>query len=1497
MYLKNLKYYTNNIYSYLPIILIILVGLSFRLYGINWDEGFAYTPHPDERAIISKVNQIELPPISIDGAKEFFNPLLSSWNPRWFPYGSFPIYLLKIVQILYNYVFDSTLFDLRLSGRIISAISDTLTIGVIFLIGKKLYGYKTGLLASALLACSVLHIQLSHFYTVDTILTLFSTLSVYFIIRNIEDISKIYSIFTGLFIALAIATKISLLPILGIFIFGHLFYIFGILQKFTLNDIRLYSKNRIWISFNSIKITTIIFIITLLIIQPYMFLDWQNFYKDISEQSQMVRRFLDYPYTRQYINTPSFWYQIKQVSIWGLGIPLGLISFLGLIYAYFEGLKRQTWIIYTIFGWIIPVTMLIYSTNTIILFLASAIGIISLLFTIPYRSHNSVKNVLILAWIIPIFLITGSFEVKFLRYFLPITPFIILLGSKLMIDIINLNSKYFSKLKFISYSFNLFIILTTFIYAISFVNIYSQPHTAVKSSKWIEDNIPKNSMILKEHWEESLPRLDNYRTLELPMYDNDSINKLTLISKRLAEADYLVLYSNRLYGTINKLPERYPLSTAYYQLLFREEIGYKFVNLETNYPNILNINFKYNTFENLQLNIPDIFNNIDQEKKYNINLGNSDESFSVYDHPSVFILKNTKTLSENQIKDLIISRSQENELKNIKALKLNKEKLLIEEKEFSKRIKNGSWNEAINIFSWSNSYPILAWLLILELIFIITLPISFLIFKNLPDKGYTISKTLSLLTLSITVWWISSLKLMMFTRFSVFISIGFLSIIAVYISMKNYKKFFRFIKSQWKILLTSEIIFLIAFLGFVAVRMANPDLWHPWRGGEKPMDLAYLNAILHSSYMPPIDPWYSGGFMNYYYYGHFITSILIMGTGIIPTTAYNLAIPLFFALVFSSSFSIIYNLCEMTINKKDYKNKSFLNKFFKSPILFGFICAFFVTLLGNLDGGIQLINILSNQVPNGFDYWASSRIMPSDTYGITEFPYFTFLFADLHAHLMSLPFTILVLFISINIISEKNEYPNKNTLSKYTPRLLNLTLLGVAIGALRVLNAWDYPTYLIIGCISILIVEYYHHGGLSLITISKSIFQSIYIFIIGYLTFIPFHLTYQTFFNSIDKTPHTTEFWRILIIFGLFIFITSSFYLQNSTSILKNIYSLLKNKIFLIYSDLTKSSNHKDNSSYFKQNIQLIILLLSITLLGFIITYIMTKGISSTILFTSIILFLGFITLSKYNNYNPQTNFTLIINIIGLSLIIGLDIFRIEGDIDRMNSIFKFYMQIWIIFAISSTYFLWIIIKDTINFNIKFMLWIAILIFLILTSSIYTIFGTKARLNDRFQNDSANFTLNGSDFVNYAVYNDPNGSNINLKLDFEGIEWIQNSIKGTPVILEAHTPSYRWGSRVSVYTGLPTVIGWKWHQEQQRWNYREEILKRIQDVETIYNSTNIQETISLIDKYKINYIYVGEIEKSYYSEEGLKKFDKMPSLNLEFRNSEVKIFKTHLNTN
>ena len=203
----------------------------------------------------------------------------------------------------------------------------------------------------------------------------------------------------------------------------------------------------------------------------------------------------------------------------------------------------------------------------------------------------------------------------------------------------------------------------------------------------------------------------------------------------------------------------------------------------------------------------------------------------------------------------------------------------------------------------------------------------------------------------------------------------------------------------------------------------NPDLWHPFRGGEKPMDFAYLNAIVRSIFMPPYDPWFAGKSMEYYYFGHFITGTLIKLTRVIPSTAYNFAIPTFFALSASALFSIGFNLAKLSekINSNKLKQSS-------GALIAGLITLLFGLIIGNFHGLFQVskmaLSVIQQTPITKFDYWAPSRMMPPDPPGfeITEFPFFSFLFGDLHAHLMAIPLTLLAIGIALNIfINQKSE--------------------------------------------------------------------------------------------------------------------------------------------------------------------------------------------------------------------------------------------------------------------------------------------------------------------------------------------------------------------------------------------------------------------------------------------------------------------------------------------
>ena len=1465
--------------------------MALRLYGLDWDRGFDWTPHPDERAILSRVELLSPPPLSDLGS--LLDADRSPWNPRWFPYGSLPLYLLKGVDLASGLLPGDGIDDLRTAGRLLSTLADAGTVLMVWLLGSRLYGRREALLAAALAALAVLHIQLSHFFTVDTFLALFCVAAVYFMLRVAAEGRLRDSALAGAFVGAALATKVSLAPIYGALLIAHLMYALSLSGART--GERTFGLR--WPAAVRGVLVGVAFSLGVLFVgQPYMFLDWGRFYADVVEQSEMVRRIRDYPYTRQYVDTTPYWYQVRQLAAWGLGWPLGIVAWAGLLYVSIRGLRPSFVLAYLAAGWALPAAVLLVSTSLPAILLAALISLSALLATLPVRSVESRAAVVPLAWVAPSFLITGAFDVKFLRYLLPITPFLLLFGSRFFFSVWDwARSRVVRSVLAASLTI---VLAATALYAAAYSSIYREPHPAVRASERLGESAPRGSVVLKEHWEESLPGLHGFKVRELPMYDDDSFYKTRLIAQELARADYLVFYSNRLYGTIPRLPTRYSASTAYYRELFAGRLGYELVDYQTAYPQLAGVALLDDTFRRPGLPEPEMLRDF-RPAPVSLSLGFADESFSVYDHPKVMVLRNTGRYDSETIRRTIEEASLAVAQRAPPAGR-NGGGLMMSEEEARKQQAGGTWTDIVRPDGWASRLPVLSWLLALQMITLAALPLTLTVMGPLTDRGYLFAKVMGLLAVGLVVWLLASVGWMAFSGASIVAGLLLVGAASAVAAVRRRRELIDFVRRRWPVLAVGEVIFLAAFLSFVLLRMANPDLWHPWRGGEKPMDLAYLNAVVKSGYMPPYDPWFGGGYLNYYYWGQFLVAIFVKATGITPTVAYNLAVPTFFALVVGGSFSVVYNLVEGTRRsmRPDEAGRSSW-----PPVLAGAAAALFVAVIGNLDGAIQLgegaWRVVGRGLPFGtFDYWRSSRMMPTDLQGITEFPFFTFLFADLHAHLMALPFTLLTLGLALAVVLARAG-PGACRRTWGWEDAMRLAALGIAAGLLRLINAWDFPVYLAIGVAAILLAEVLVHGGFGLAMLLRAAAKSAFMLGVGYLAFLPFHLSYETFFTSVESTTNTTVLWRFLAICGPFIFIVMTFFLRESRDLLA---AASVRSAAAIRWVAAAASAGDEGAAARRGSSRGVWTVVGVTALlvvvGFLLTAVFPGVAGSTIPFAAVLLALVCATgarwLFSWRPDAPHLVFASVAIAAALALVIGLDLVRVEGDIDRMNSVFKFYLQVWVLLGIGSAYLLWRLVHEARRGGLgwRSSAWAVALAALLLGASAYPVLGTRARLADRFYGQATPMTLDGTAYVEGTVYRDHEGD-IDLEADFEGIRWLRENVQGSPIVLEAHTPTYRWGSRISVYTGLPTVVGWKWHQEQQRWGYGHQVGLRIEDVDRLYSTAGRQEALSLLRKYQVSYIYVGPVERLYYPARGLDKFDRMVGAGLDrvFQTDQVSIYR------
>jgi len=751
----------------------------------------------------------------------------------------------------------------------------------------------------------------------------------------------------------------------------------------------------------------------------------------------------------------------------------------------------------------------------------------------------------------------------------------------------------------------------------------------------------------------------------------------------------------------------------------------------------------------------------------------------------------------------------------------------------------------------TNDIPtILIWWLMLFLLGTSLLPIVTAVFSRFIDKGYIFSKILSIAVLSYLAFLFGTLHLVPFSRVSLIIILLLLYGICFFAQRKNLKRLFTLRFAA--LAAVEEIIFLSIMTLWTVIRGYNPEI----HGLEKYMDFGFMNSILRAEFFPPKDMWLTPYSINYYYFGHFYSAVLTKLSGIPSHLTYNLILGTVAGLCFTAAFSI-----GMTLAAQH------LTSLRRIKIVFaGLLSGLLITFAGNLHTIYTLFKPYENEhpvppwqlefspatFPNAYWYPNATRFIYNT---IHEFPIYSWVVADLHGHVLDIPFVLLTLAVLYTFFL--NKQPGIYTTKFF--RNGKLLLISFLLAVMYMTNAWDGLIYLLL---TALIFFYFEWGRVMknrsakttdnpllhilpnkkyMSGLKKFLLQNwivdlltglcVYLFVvgIGFVLFsLPFSVHFKPFVSGIGvlcapafltKLGHIGPFlfeadhcqhspwWQLLILYGFFAFFAVSLllYLRNKQKTATDIFMLL-------------------------------------------------------LVFLSLIL----ITVPEF--------------------IYAKDIYPAHY---RANTMFKLVFQAFMLLSLVSAYGIFRIIPGIKN-------WPGKCVFLITTGILLTfVFIYPYFAVTSYYNNMQSYQ--GIDGTTYMKTLYPS--------DFAAIEWINSRVKGQPVILEAQSDSYTDFGRVSTNTGLPTVLGWTVHEWLWRGQYdydpndpRKESdstpyypAPRIGDVQTLYESTDFTQTKDLLRKYHVSYVFLGDLERQKYANINERKWNSLGKL--VYQKGATKIYK------
>jgi len=967
--------------------------------------------------------------------------------------------------------------------------------------------------------------------------------------------------------------------------------------------------------------------------------------------------------------------------------------------------------------------------------------------------------------------------------------------------------------------------------------------------------------------------------LILQVYWDDNEDKLRRFVDILSQADYIAIPTNHQYAQITRLPERYPLTTFYY----RELLGC---------PEKQDIIDCYRAAQpgqfqgGLGFELAAVFESYPRLGSLVINDQAAEEAFTFYDHPKVLIFKKSADFSPAKLNAALGSVDLSSVVHLTPRQAASYKSLMLPMDRLTQQRAGGTWSELFD-YDWiQNRYPLAGMLVWYAFIFVLGLVVYPVVRLALPGLGlysYPVSRILGLVLLAWLSWMAGSLGIP-YTRLTIAAAFALIAVGGLGLGWLQRDRLREEWRGNYRFILTAEILFVSFFALDLLIRLGNSDMWHPAKGGERPMDFSYFNAVLKSTSFPPYDPWFAGGYINYYYYGFVLVGTPVKLLGIVPSLAYNFILPTLFALVAGGAFTVGWNLVE----SRAPDSTGAKSAAFDIRLLTGLAAAVMVVLIGNLGtvrflfqtfqrmaapggmitdanfiqrwiwaikGFVMSFGATALPVGRGDWYWFPSRVIPApgDVEPINEFPLFTFLYSDLHAHMIVLPITMFILAWTVSFLKSHARMKRREWFT-------TLIIGALMVGALKPTNTWDLYTYFPLTALAILytVLRYFdwkNRFGLpdTIGRLMTGLGLVALLYILGAWLYAPFSHWFSQGYGSVAAWAGThTPIWSYLTHWGLFLFIIVAWLTWETREWMANTPLSALNRL---------------------RPYQFLIEVALALLLTFLI-YFAIEGISVGWLALPLAAWAG-VLLLKPGMSGVKRGVLMMIGT-ALVLTIAVEMVVLVGDIGRMNTVFKLYLQGWTLFAVSAAAAFGWLLNAFPHWNATWRNVYQIGMAALLTGAfLFTITATADKIVDRMAPDAPR-TLDSMTFMKSAIHWD--GDNMELSEDYNAIRWMQDNVQGSPVIVEANCTEYRWCTRFTIYTGLPGVVGWNFHQRQQRALIPPELITdRIVEISLFYTTAEIEPARQFLKKYQVKYIIVGQLERNIYppseAGDGLAKFE------------------------